>query len=786
MFKWLGTLLVASAAGAVFISGQVRADTAADSEAVSGDLQEVVVTARKTAENIEDVPLSIRAFDTKALADQGIVGLKDIAERTPGFVYQEYSTSFNASPTIRGLTQFDITSPVANVATIVDGVYVPRNYSVDLGIADVSQVAIVKGPQSALYGGNAFAGVIGYTLTEPTVEPHAEVGLTAGTNGRFDYRFAGSGSVLDGKLQGRAYYARSEYDGTWHNDYPAATGGAPDVGGHDNETFGAALKFKPTSGIEADLNYFRLNRHEDVKPSYNVASSDASNKFNCSGGLLICGTLSTNPATYQSAISTRPAGIVQPDQPGFTSSTDFLDAQLKVELAENLNATYLFGHVRSFATEITSTSVNPATGSNISYAAFLTGGFAIAPLTNDQKEGGANELNSHELRVDYSIDHFKFLAGLYYAYDVDNYQFNIWQVPDGTAIGGNASNPFDFSAFPFALQGHHLVTNTTAEFARVGYSFLDDQATIGAEVRHSSDTLKNEDTIAKFEQGATFNETTPRFTADYKIDTHSLLYASAAKGVKEGGFNGLTGASGLFNLLPSQQTFQPESNWTYELGTKNTLWGGRAVINADVFLVKWSDLQITEQPLNTPAALATVTSVITTNLGAATSKGIESDGTFAATPHLDLNYALAVLDPTFNRGTVSQRFAGFCNGSVCPADNSVAGNTLPRTSKVQASGGTTWKDTIFGSYQWNIHADLTYQSYQDADEMNLAKIPSRLLVNASAGIRGSNWDLTLWGKNVFDKHYVADSLFILVGGASSYGVSLGELATAGVTLNAHY
>jgi iron complex outermembrane receptor protein len=780
--------LFASVAAGAFVSAFVVAPQAVaqSTTAAAAEVQEVVVTARKTNERIEDVPLAITAFDTKTLADRGATGLADIASLTPGFVFQTYASSFNSSPTIRGLSQFDISSSIANVSTVVNGIYIPRNYSVDLGIADVNQVEIIKGPQSALYGGNAFAGVISYTLAPTTAQPHADVSLTAGNAGRFDVKLDASGSLFDGKLQLRGYGSFSDYDGTWKNNYPIASGSNQDVGGHDNRTYGFAAKFAPTTQIEADVNYFHLDRHEDVKPGYTADSGDSESKLNCGvNDELLCGTVSRNPLAYASASSTRPPGILYPFQPGFTSSTDFLSAQLKAQITSNFDITYLFGHVRSFATEITSQAVNPVNGYELNYAVAIFGapGAFFGPFTPDQKEGGVSELNSHELRFDYSLGHFKALFGLYYAGYKDSYEFNIWETPDGQAISGEPSHPFDFAAFPFALEGHEESTYTTAQFGRLSYSFLDDKATVGVEVRHSSDYINYEDIIAHLNQKTTFDTTTPRFTADYKLTPNTLIYASAAEGEKDGGFNGII--AGSVTLLTSQQTFQPETNWTYELGTKNVLFGGKAIVNADVFLVKWDNLQIQEQPLNTPAALAGTTSVITTNLGAATSYGLETDGLFKPIPHLDLNYALALIHPTFDSGVRSARFANYCDNIVCPTNASVAGNTLPRTSKFQLTGGSTWTDTIMDKYQWNVHGEFTYQSQQEVEEMNLAQIPSRILFNASAGIKGQYWDLTFWGKNILNKKYVADSLFVLAG-AGSYTVSYGELATYGATLNFHY
>jgi iron complex outermembrane receptor protein len=779
MYRPAKFILMATAATAcIAAAAPAVAQTAPTSSTTTPD--EVVVTARKTAEKIEDVPLAITTFNPKELAARGFLGLKDIAQFTPGFVFQEYSSTFDSSPTIRGLSQFDVTSSVANVATVINGVYVPRNYAVDLGVGDISEIEIIKGPQSALYGGNAFAGVIAYTLASPTAQPHADISLTGGTAGRFDAKVDASGSVLNNTLQVRGYYAASDYSGTWKNNYPVTSGPEPSVGGHDNQTYGADLKWIPMSKIEADLSYFHTDRHEDIKPAYNVTSSDPQNKFNCGvGNTLICGTLSTSPGAYQSAFSNRLPGILQPAQPGFHSSTDFLDAQVKAELAPGLDATYLFGHVRSYATEITSSSDNPVSGYNLSYAAlFGAGQFVFAPLTNDQKEGSVSELNSHEFRLDYSLGHLKLMVGAYYSSVSDLYQFNIWQTPNGVAIGGDPTHPTDFSAFPFPLEGHYQITDTTAEFGRASYSFLDDKATVSAELRHSEDDLTYHDTVDGGVYKTSFDNTTPRFTLDYKLQPGLLLYASAAEGVKDGGFNS---TNPTFALPAAEQTFKPETNWTYEVGTKNSFLGGRAVVNADFFYISYKHLQIQEEPLNAPPA----TAEITVNFGGATSYGFESDGRFAVTKNLDVNYAFAAIDPTFDKGDVSARFIGYCNNVVCPANGDIGGKTLPRTSDFQAAGGATWTQPIFNDLKWTLHGDFTYQSAQQVEEMNLGHIQSRALLNASTGIQGHNWTLTIWGKNIFNKKYVADSFFIDAG-SIGYGVSLGELATGGVTFSYHY
>ncbi len=789
----LGAAATAAFSAAPPLASAQTASTGAVATESAG-LEEVIVSARKTNENIEDVPLAIRSFDTAELNKTGQVDLLDIAELTPGFLFETFSSTFDSSPTIRGLAQFDVTTPQANAPAFIDGVYIPRDYSIDVGLADLSRVEIVKGPQSALYGANAFAGLINYTLAPPPTRPEATATVITGNAGRIDTKFSAGDSFFNDVIAARANYASSKYDGTWRNSYPGNSYGQNlAVGGHDNETYGGQIRLKPIESVQVDLDYFHLDRHEAIKPTYNVVqatsflSTDPEVKYNC--GLLICGTLSTNPLAYASATSTRLPGVVQPDLPGFTSGTDFYSARLRYDITDELHLNYTYGWVGSYGTEITDPTDDPVTPSfGINLSALATGAFELGNYVSIQKEGGTNQLGSHEVRLEWDHGPLKALGGFYSSHDTDRYEFALGSVAPLTDVTGTApTQPFNFTAFPFVLEVKTLITDTTAEFARVSYDLFDAKANVAAEVRHSKEDLTQTYTGV---QSTTFNDTTPRFTASYKLAETNLLYLSAAQGIKDGGFNPPTESG--YALPVAEQTFTPEKNWTYELGTKSSLFDGRAIINADVFLVKWSALQIqtaaTFPPGEVPPGTPIV--VITENYGNATSKGFESDGRFAATRNIDLTYSLALIDATFNSGDYSGRFAadGVCvvdGVTYCPANGYIGGKTLPRTSKVQAAGGATWKAPIFDTYTYSIHGEFTYQSQQQVEEMNLAQIPSRLLFNANASLRSEHWDVTLWGKNIFDKKYVADSFFILQAGEASYSASLGELATYGVTFNMH-
>jgi len=134
-------------------------------------LEEIVVTARKRDENIQDIPISITSFSASDLARKNIQEMTDISLFTPGFNFENFGGYGSTAPVIRGATQVAATGRAQqNVSFFLDGVYLPRSYVTDMGFADMERVEVVKGPQSARYGRNAFMGAVNYISKHPTEE----------------------------------------------------------------------------------------------------------------------------------------------------------------------------------------------------------------------------------------------------------------------------------------------------------------------------------------------------------------------------------------------------------------------------------------------------------------------------------------------------------------------------------------------------------------------------------------------------------------------------------------
>ena len=344
----------------------------------------------------------------------------------------------------------------------------------------------------------------------------------------------------------------------------------------------------------------------------------------------------------------------------------------------------------------------------------------------------------------------------------------------------------DLSGLPIPLRNFTIDEGTDAVFGNVRYSFAEDRARISLEARQTWIDVAFFDNVANLvPQQESFSNFTPRITAEYDLSEDSMVYVSAAKGVKAGGFNGFV--AGPLTLIEAEQTFAPEKNWTYEIGTKNTLMDGRLIVNASVYYIDWASMQITTIPTGFDTAnlaAGTVAPTIFLNVGDVTNKGIEIDGQFQMTEEVSVNYAFSTSDPTFNDGTKWGQFVGVCDDAFCPADGEVGGSTLQRQSTTQGSFGIQYDSALTADLDFYARGDVTYTSKQYVDAMNLAWGPGRYNVNASLGVSGDNWSVTAWGENLFDTTHVINSLFIIQ--FRRYVPALNDGLKAGVTLSLNY
>ena len=755
-------LLSAAALSAMVTIPQVanaQENTTAEEE-TPRQMNTIMVTTRARAESIQDVPLSITALDEDALDAKSIGSLEDVARFTSGFSFENFSGGF-ATPVIRGQAQTRVTALESNVSTFFDGIYMPRSWATDVGTSSIARIEVVKGPQSARYGRNAFAGAINYVPRKAELgldAPTGNIFTTIGDDERFDVGMTGIVPIGERFAMG-ASIIHSEYDGSWENSHPFADAGISpgttgNSGGWDNESVSFTAIAEPIDGWVTEFGYYNFTISREMGANNQFAESAF--QMNCGATRnfqesLLCGEL---PGPTDSV-------AIDPRAYSVQSDTDIFRFRTAYDLTNDLELSYMFGRVEG-EVDIANMTVPDQTNC----AGLCT--FQNAPI-------GAIAYDSHELKLDYTGDSFRGALGAFYTDGTDDYLFEYVLVPNLTA-GSTFSLGEDPSAIRFPLTDSTTETEVTSFFAEGQYTLPGGSTRVGAEVRWSETTLTATNNASGLQLEETFTAVTPRFTVEHDLTDYSLVYASAARGAKAGGFNPTA-------VAPEFQVFDEEFNWTYELGAKNTFMDGRLVLNGALFYTDWTDVQINSPD---PSSADPDAVSITLNLGNAEVLGVEFDAAFYATDNLSFDGTFSHADGTYSDGTIDARFRRTpspCDNVVCSTDGDVSGNDIERTPQTQASFGAQWEDTLpmWGGPTWSVRGDLTWQSEFYAESANLATIPERTLLGARAGLDWDNVNISLWAKNLTDESYVSNAYVVLIPFGNTYQTFYGPRRSFGMT-----
>ncbi|MSO97876.1 MAG: TonB-dependent receptor [Rhodospirillaceae bacterium] len=761
-------------------------------QAQVGVLEEIIVTARKREESLQEIPLSVTAFTASDISKRSLQDMKDIARFTPGFSFTDFGGGGATTPVIRGATQ--VTGNLEqNVSFFFDGIYLPRNYVTNLGFSNIERVEVVKGPQSARYGRNAFMGAVNYVSKRPTEEWGAEGTLTAGNHRRWDAAGSVSGAIVPERLRVRASADYSKFDGSWRNTHPFAdikfSPGSDDwLGGHKKTILSGAVQILPMDDLTIDVAYYDYDFNEEHRAENWFAELGADSQ------ILNCGQFNPNVRPAGSGLGGGgqwfrlfcgeiPLRNIPIDPRGYARQLDaeFMRASVNYRINDAVTFDYLFGYVE-------------ASTKSLGYKDTLPGCTFFIPGQCVFENGPIGEFStsSHEARVSFADDGpISGSVGVFYTNNRDFVTQNFTTLPLLTAVPTipiDINDPTKFLVF--AVLGRTVTKpEVWSPFGELTWKFMDDRATLGVEGRWSHEkkfqgSLPTTATaglgsFTGLQLSGTFKAFTPRITFDYQVNDDSKIYASAARGVKSGGFNATA-------TLPENRLYGQDYNWTYELGSRNTFDDGRVQLNGTLFYVHWTGLHISAPD---PGNTATLPLPIIRNLGTMNSKGFELEGAFVPVDHLTFNGTLYFGDATFANGTKDltwSRIPLVCDNKACQTNGDISGNQGARQSKWQTTVGAEWQDELGGTMDLNyfIRADASYQSKQYVNTINISWIPSRTVTNASMGVQNDRYELQLWSRNLFDKKYVAS----VIEGAPNvqYNAYLGERRTFGLTAKLKY
>ena len=712
----------------------------------NAQIEEIVVTARKRAESIQDLPIAITAFSAAAIERKGIVDLADIAKYTSGVMLDEGFNKQDTRIVIRGLSP---TRGRQNVAILQDDVDISSmaqgtgggSFVINPRLQDLERVEVIKGPHSALYGRSAFNGAINYITRKPSEEFRANTQISVGDYGKREARFSVSGPVIGGKL------AMGVNAATWEDDgfYKSPTTGKG-LGGGKGAGFALSLRATPNELVTITGRSEYSN--DDFGPEAASIKSPVdvplpSNVFDTVNGLppVLGAAVAANaanrtfPQVFGSLGSAKDFPVPSPsrnprtgkDYPG--SSRDLFRTTLRVDL--NFEP-------------VTVTSISHI-GDNKTFQfndALSVGDFAN-PLISAAQETYFDtdiKLLSQELRLQSKGNGpLTWTAGgLYWREKLSQVSKAIRCVSNAggcwsilQAVGDVVRTPADDLT--------HRNTEHKSVYGLVDYSFTS-RLKAGAEIRYTDEVEKTDGyaiisptfigcpnltvtgrtvganglvscvtpgaqiigpfTAANFISEGTVaagpNQPvtrtkywTPRYTIDYKASQDLLVFASAAQGKKPGGLSALGGISNV-----AANIYEPEEMWAYEIGAKSSWLGNRLQVNGAIYYQDYSKKQVSitfVDPNSLPTPNLLSSRVV--NAAKADVKGFEVEVLAAPTDNLSLNASY-----TYNDGKYGQ-FTDIQNG-VAAISRAALVRSNPCTI-VQVLVGTSLQNRCQLSYAGN-------------------------------------------------------------------------------------
>jgi iron complex outermembrane receptor protein len=767
--------------------GALAADQPAAAPAAgNGSVGEVVVTARRTAERAQDIPVAVTALSSTQLAVNQIQSLGDVANYTPGLRFTSFLDSFNGNVTIRGLQQTNVQNAVGNVGVFLDGIYLQRGYMTDASLGDYDRIEVEKGPQTALFGQNTFGGAVNYVMRHATDTPHVDTEFDGGSAGLATEKVGISGPVIKGILDARIYIANANYGGSWQNNLPGVTGEASHFGAYRKRNFSADVKFTPTDRLTIDASFYTLSKSEEILPFYTIDGTTAEDFLNC--GSYWCGALPVNPAASKTGVGNPPKGLFTEPQPDTTFDTEVVRAALSYKITDALTFNYVFGYAHGDSVEQSSFAANSYNPTGI-------------PVIASQREAGDLKATSNEARLVYDDGGpLKGEVGYFNSSTTDFFLFGFGSFanPVGQRIAAHGSDPFCQTCTALLFTDQSTQYDINSPFGRISYAFLDRKADISVELRYTNTKLAENDILAHQTQPnlpllkATYGDFTPRISVDYKFTPNSMLYASVAEGVKAGGFNGYV--TGNITLGTGEQSFGEETNWTYEAGWKASLFDHKLTFAADVFYVDWLNRQVAVVPkeftlADISAAQGTAVPDIYAAAGNATDYGFEINGDYRPIQGLAINYSLSLQNPTNSSGAQISNLTFYCTSAGCPKSDNVGGNVIGNVPRESGSIGFDYHHPLdfmsqYGEVNYFVGMDETYRGMIFVDDTNITKINGYALTDGHLGLMRGQVRLFVWAKNMFDLKYVESSFSIP--SIKQFNVDFGERRTFGATLAASF
>jgi iron complex outermembrane receptor protein len=716
--------------------------TAALAQAASADepttIEEVIITARKKAESLQDTPISVTAFTAQAIERAGIQDFGDVAQRTPGMQFGDFG-DLKLSPTsLRGIVGGSGSAGAdPAVGIYVDEIFLGQGAGASLDLFDIERVEVLRGPQGTLFGRNTIGGVVNVTTKRPTDTFEASAVLDAGNYSYLRGAASVSGPIIPDLLSGKLAFIAEDRGGTYTNPWLHR-----DVDTVHNWSTRAQLlfKFSPDTDLLLTADYKDVDQETLVFETLKYNESATLPFILDSAGL----PRNTNPFDYK-------VYTTEPTRETLTQSG--IAATFRTKIG-GVNITNVASYRKHDYYSRTDTDRSPVD--------FLYDG-------DPEKVWRFSE----ELRANFTTGPVQWLVGGYYfKQNTKNLSF--------VEIGADLADLFGDPSIAGLQTGSNadLDTSSAALFGSATWE-VNDRLEITLGGRYTRD--KKSITYSQFDPlgllggttaepivaSDTWSEFTPNANARFHFTKDVMGYVTVSKGFKSGGFNDALGdADGI--------AFGPEMLWNYEAGLKAELFDRRLVANVAIYRMNWKDIQISSDDPRT-----TVYDPIISNAGAAHSQGIEVELFAKPSANLTLGANLSLQEAEYDEGELPSPTPPGPKLKRIPFAPDYTFN-LNGEYRIPTRVGDF---RLFGEYIGRGTSYLTQDNQEDG------KVKPYGLLNARISWESPNgrYTLTAWGKNLTEEVYMVRLFDLfnqdLVGQKS---IILGEPRTYGVTLKLKY
>jgi len=713
-------------------------------------LEEVLVTATKRVQSLQDVPVSVMALTSKTIEQLGIQSFSDYVLQIPNISFKSFGAPGGATIYMRGASDGGDANPSGSTPSV--GLYLDEQpvtaigANLDIHIYDIARIEALGGPQGTLFGASSQSGTVRIITNKPSTEGF-EAGFDVGgfgtSGGDTSYSVEGFANIPLGERAALRVVAWYLEEGGWIDNIAGTRTYTLEGGYGYNAAYYPPAPYGRTRTID--------NNHliaDDINESEKVGLRAAlrvnlSDNWTGTVGVITQETDSDGVWEYDPTLPGEDS--IQRYNPDFTDDK-FTQASLTIEgnfdRAQLVYAgAYLdrdvdyqtdysaYGEdtyfVPYYACDYSATGPDLATQSNTD----------CTSLEEFYNEDNAYKRSSHELRlVSMGDSRFHYTIGLYYE-DAEHDYFLKWIQPEMAStlqVPGSTPNLYfrtdqvreDKQKAAFGEVTFDFTDSFSGTF---GGRYFDETHKVSGVVGWGPGIYGLRDTNA--DSKTSTDDTVFKANLTWRVSDDAMVYVTWSEGYRPGGLNRDPG-------LPSQEWI-PDFLTNYEIGWKTTWNGGRVRWNGAAYFMDWDDIQYTVYSFSLSACCGNVY-----NLSTAEVKGFESDISILASEAFTLSAAVA-----YNKGETTDDFV-LPNGLLSVPD----GTELPNVPK--------WKGNIFGRYTFNLgdmpaYAQLVWSytggSYSEIVPSSRFRQDSYSIANFRAGINRDSWGVDLFVNNLTDE-----------------------------------